>query len=155
MPGTTPAGDGTTLWPPYGEGMSAARTVIASLIMAVALPAAGMALAPPWPTVPAPPATLAGGVGNPHDHGAAPDRTAPRITGVRLTRTGTRLVVRMRVSERALVSVYAPRRLAMESVAAGRVVMVVPAGGARTVRIRVRDGSGNRAAASVALRTLR
>ncbi len=139
--------------------MSAPRLALALLLMLTGVPTAATALAPPWNAMLPAPVTLAGaGSGSSGDR-VVSDRAAPRITDARARSAGPRLVIHMRLSERALVSAYTADdpgsggwdRLAMVVAGAGRQHLMLrpPPAGTDRVRLRARDAAGNRRAITI------
>ena len=142
--------------------MSTPRAALALLLMLTGVPTAATALAPPWNAMLPAPVTLAGaGSGSSGDR-IAPDHAAPRITGAVARDAGPRIVIRMRLSERALLSAYVAgepgirgwQRLGMTVKPAGHQLMALrsPAAGASWLRLRARDAVGNRTAVTIPVR---
>jgi len=133
--------------------VSAPLLALVLLLMLIRVPTAATALAPPWNAMLPAPITLAGaGSGSSGDR-VASDHAAPRITDARARSAGPRLVIHMRLSERALISAYTADdpgsggwdRLAMVVAGAGRQRLVLrpPPAGTDRVRLRARDAAGN------------
>ena len=135
---------------------STPRAALALLLMLTGVPTAATALAPPWNAMLPAPVTLAGAGSGSSGERVASDRAAPRITDAHARSAGPRLVIHMRLSERALVSAHTADdpgsggwdRLAMVVAGAGRQRLMLrpPPTGTDRVRLRARDAAGNRRA---------
>ena len=142
--------------------MSAPRLALALLLMLTGVPVAATALAPPWHAMPPAPVTLAGAGSGSSGYRVASDHAAPRITGAVARNAGPRIVIRMRLSERALLSAYVAgepgirgwQRLGMTVAPAGHHLLALraPAADARRLRLRARDAAGNRTAVTIPVR---
>ena len=139
--------------------MSTPRTALAMLLMFTGVPTAATALAPPWNAMLPAPITLAGAGSGSSGERVASDHAAPRITNARARSAGPRLVIHMRLSERALLSAYVAgepgirgwHRLAMVVTSAGRHRLAVrpPLAIGDRVHLRARDAAGNRTAITI------
>lgn len=142
--------------------MSTPRTALAMLLMFTGVPTAATALAPPWNAMLPAPITLAGAGSGSSGERVASDHAAPRITGAVARNAGPRIVIRMRLSERALLSAYVAgepgirgwQRLGMTVAPAGHHLLALraPAADTRRLRLRARDAAGNRTAVTIPVR---